>query len=119
MPHLKTTAAAALAVLALSGAGPATAAIASSAAAAPDTMVVRLHGLDLRSEIGAQMALNRIVRASDRFCGWYDVRDVARTQAYRACAAGMTEAAVKTLDSPRVTALHGGRSQILLARRGR
>jgi UrcA family protein len=91
-----------------------------AAAARPypeDAMVVRLSGLNLRSDAGAQAALKRIERTADTWCGWVDIRDVARAQAHKACSAGMTAAAVKALDAPRVTWLHDARPGILLARR--
>lgn len=110
MPFLKTSAAA-LAVLALCGGG------AVAKPYAPETMVVRLSGLDLESDAGAAIALHRIERSAVRFCGWADARDIRRSQLQKACVAGMTQAGVKTLDAPRVTSLYDARPPILLARR--
>lgn len=111
MTLLKTSAAICAALAATCGG------VAAAKTYPENAMVVRFAELDLRSEAGAQAALKRIERAAGAYCGWVDGRDVARVQAHRACSAGMTEAAVKALDAPRVTWLHDARPRILLARR--
>lgn len=113
MTLLKTSAAVA-AVLVVTCGG-----VAAAKTHPEDSMVVRLSGLDLGSEAGAQAALRRIDRASQTYCGWADTRNILRNQYYRACVTGMKDAAVKTLDAPRVTALHDQTPRILLARRDR
>lgn len=83
------------------------------------TMSVAIGGIDLRSESGAKVALNRIRIAADRFCD-DGSRELVRRVEIARCRAAMMYRAVSKLDAPLVTARYegaGGAPIIQLARR--
>jgi len=89
---------------------------ASGAAAAEDaTMRVRVGDLNVRSEAGAQAALGRIQVAAATFCGGRDARDLTTVAQQRACVDRMTGKAVDALSAPKVSALSGRSSALVLA----
>ncbi|MFC3069150.1 UrcA family protein [Phenylobacterium soli] len=92
-----------------------------TAAAAQDvgTMKVVVGGLDLRSDAGAKLALDRIRIAADRFCD-DGSRELSRRAEIAKCRAAMTYRGVTKLDAPLVTARYegtGASPAIQLARR--
>ena len=102
-----------------------TLACAAQAGPAPTTdpdgasMKVSVADLDLRNDAGAQAALHRIQAASKFVCGGEpDGRLLQQRSNYIACVAVTTDRAVKSLASPRVTALYSGsgRSIALVSR---
>lgn len=82
-----------------------------------DAMIVRLQGLDLQSEPGAEIALRRVKNAAVAFCGAPARRFVDKR--VRACREEMMGKAVHKLDAPVVTALYETRqgTRTLLASR--
>jgi UrcA family protein len=91
---------------------------ASGAANAQDeTMKVRIGDLNVQSDAGAQAAFARIRVASARFCGGEGSLDLAVKAAQRACVDTMSSKAVDSLNAPKVTALSGRQSGIVLAHR--
>lgn len=82
-----------------------------------DRMIVRLTGLQLDGDGGAQIALKRIENAAATFCPAPAQRFFDRDNAQ--CRAEMTVRAVDQLNAPLVTALYQTRSasRILLASR--
>ena len=82
---------------------------------------VSLAGVDLGSDQGAKVALQRIQRAARRVCSEDpSTRDVDLTSPYVTCLQATVDHAVSVLGSPRVTALNAarhGRSTVLAANR--
>jgi len=79
------------------------------AASNPDTHLtkVSLAGVDLGSEAGAKVALQRIRNAARRVCSEDpDTRDLDLTSPYVTCLNATVDHAVGVLDNPRVTALN-------------
>jgi UrcA family protein len=91
------------------------------AADAPDQMKVKVGDLNLRSDVGAHSALNRIRAATRDFCSLQPGSLALAQQAEaRKCDARMTYMAVRKLDAPMVTAAYEGSTSqptILLATR--
>jgi UrcA family protein len=71
-----------------------------------DSMVVKLVGINLSAETGAQVALQRIRLAARQFCGPDERRGIGEMALVMKCRADMTEKAISQLDAARVTALH-------------
>lgn len=88
---------------------------AAHAASGPDLMVVRVGDLNTGSQKGAQIALRRIKRAAETFCG-AGSRELGAYAKGKACEKRMTEQAVAALNAPMVTALNSHSRPILLAR---
>ncbi len=73
------------------------------------SLVVSHADIDLRSEAGAAIMLQRLERASRRVCdGGPRRRPLAEIRQIRACRTETLENAVNALDAPLVTALHHG-----------
>ena len=69
---------------------------------------IQVGDLDLRSELGAKAALQRIAFAAKGVCGGKpDIRLLAETAAYRACMKATVDRTVTSLGAPLVTALNG------------
>jgi UrcA family protein len=91
------------------------AALATSAAAAPAapagdrvSIAVRVADLDIQSDAGARIALQRIRKAAREICGEEpDIRDLARQPLVKACMRDTVNAAVASADSPALTTLAG------------
>jgi UrcA family protein len=89
---------------------------ASGAANAQDeTMRVRIGDLNVQSDAGAAAAFTRIQAASAKFCGGEGSLSLAVIAAQRACVDRMSSKAVDSLNAPKVTALSGHQSGIVLA----
>lgn len=82
---------------------------------------VSLAGVDLGSDDGAKVALQRIQRAARRVCSEDpNIRDLDLTSPYVTCLKATVDHAVGVLDSPRVTALnaaHGKAPTVMAANR--
>lgn len=77
---------------------------------APDGLSqrVRVADLDLRSEAGARVALQRIRQAADVVCGGEpDGRELARYSAFQTCVRTAVNRTVAQSDSPALAALNG------------
>jgi UrcA family protein len=91
----------------------AAAALASSAAAAqaaePErlSVPVKVGDLNLRSEDGARVALNRIHRAAATICGETDSKQLARQAMIDACVRDAVNTTVAQAHSPALAALNG------------
>jgi UrcA family protein len=92
---------------------------ASVASAEDGTMSVRVGDLNVQSDAGAKAALSRIQVAARSFCGGDGSRDLGVIAEQRACVWRMTGKAVDSLGAPKVTALNGRSSTIVLASRAR
>jgi UrcA family protein len=89
---------------------------ASGVASAEDgTMRVRVGDLNVRTDAGAQAALGRIRFAAENFCGARNPYDLSASAQQRACFERMTGKAVDALNAPKVSALSGRSSAIVLA----
>jgi UrcA family protein len=88
---------------------------AGSAQAQNDVMVVRVGDLNVASQQGAQVALQRIKSAASQFCGGEGSRDLGRIAEHRSCETRMIGKAVRSLDAPVVTALYAPSSNFRLA----
>lgn len=100
--------------------------LAASALAAspdPDTVSVKVSigDLNLASQVGAAVALQRIHNAATSICGPAPYGpDLQRTGDYQACMDAVVDHAVSTLGAPLVTALranHGQRPTVQTASR--
>jgi UrcA family protein len=85
---------------------------ATAAAAAPETetvsITVRVADLDLQSDAGARVALQRIRHAAYVVCGEEpDARDLTRQAMVRACVRDAANRTVASADSPALAALNG------------
>ncbi|MDB5448698.1 MAG: hypothetical protein JWQ97_4015 [Phenylobacterium sp.] len=85
---------------------------ATAAVAAPPpeqaSVVVRTSDLDLRSDAGAGIALQRIRAAARAVCGEEpDLRQLGRQALIRACVRGAVDRTVASAHSPRLAALNG------------
>jgi UrcA family protein len=95
----------------------------AQAASNPDEHAtkVSLAGVDLGSEDGAKVVLQRIRNAARRVCSEDpNIRDLDLTYPYVACLNATVDHAVGVLDNPRVTALnatHGKASTRMAANR--
>lgn len=82
---------------------------------------VNVAGLDLRSEAGARVALQRVDRAAAEICGAEpDIRLLARAALYRACVRKAVEAAVASAGVPMLSELEaakGGKTTVLASGR--
>jgi UrcA family protein len=79
---------------------------------------VSLADVDLGSEAGAKVALQRIRNAARRVCSEDpNIRDVDLTSPYVTCLTATVDHAVGVLDNPRVTALNAthGKAPTLMA----
>jgi UrcA family protein len=75
---------------------------------APISVTVGYGDLNLASEAGAKAMVIRIQSAARRACGDApDFRDLSRVAFYARCRSDTVARAVRTLDSPLVTALAG------------
>lgn len=81
-------------------------ALVSGAAAQEATMVVKVSDLNLKTETGAGIALQRIRLAARGFCDSADIRDLGRSALVEACRQDMTDKAVSRLGAPVLTALY-------------
>jgi UrcA family protein len=111
----------AVAVSALAILGFATGVRAASPSDSP-SIKVSLTGVDLGSQDGAKVALQRISRAAQRVCGEDPtIRTLDLTYPYVTCVNATVDHAVGVLDSPRVTALnaaaHGKALTVVAANR--
>jgi UrcA family protein len=67
--------------------------------------------LNLANRAGAAAMLNRIKQAAVRVCGGTpSTQDMSARREFRACIERATADAVRQLNAPLVTAMHGGRS---------
>lgn len=85
---------------------------ASGAHAGPnaDAVSVRVQtaGLNLGSESGARIALNRVRQAADQICGGRpDPRALGDFAAYRTCLSTTVDTAVASVNAPVLAALNG------------
>ena len=97
----------------------ATAALAiASPAASEDAMIVKLVGVNLDTDAGAQVALQRIRFAAREFCGPDFRKGLADQILTTKCQAEMTEKAIRQLNATRVTALHRRNEALRLAQLG-
>jgi UrcA family protein len=93
--------------LALAGFGVSAQAAPASASIDAPTARVSLTGVDLSSQAGAAIALQRIQRAASAICGGEpSPREMDRTGAYRVCVRQTLNDAVAQLGSPTVSALN-------------
>ena len=93
--------------------------LASGAASAQSAqMIVRVGDLNLSTQQGAAVALQRIDTAAVQFCGGEPQREIGRLFEQHKCIARMTDMAVQKLDSVRVTQLHSPQSTIVVASGG-
>jgi UrcA family protein len=85
---------------------------AAAAHAAPDadtvSVKVRTAGLNLASDPGARIALNRVHQAADKICGGRpDSRALGELATYRACLKTTVDSAVASTNAPTLQALNG------------
>ena len=74
-------------------------------------VIVPTTGLNLRSEHGAQVALQRVHNAAHEVCGVQpDIRDIGPYEAYDACLKTTVDRAVVTSGSPTMALLNGAAS---------
>jgi UrcA family protein len=67
-------------------------------------MKVNSAGIDLNSDVGAQVMFNRLTIAAAQVCGGADAEfDALRTVVYRACYKETLSNAVRSLNAPMVT----------------
>jgi UrcA family protein len=79
---------------------------------------VRVSDLDLSTEAGAAQLISRIHRAAERVCGMNSGgHDFAlmSSRSYRTCVREAAADAVAKVNSPVVTALHGGKTSLEIA----
>jgi UrcA family protein len=108
------TALAAVAVLGFS--------VAAHAAPVQDTVSVKVSvaGVDLSSEAGAKVALQRIHVAATTICGDQpEARQFADAARYKSCMKAATDSGVASLGSSMVTALYKGDTSTEVASSGR
>lgn len=75
--------------------------------------------LDIEVDSGAEVLLSRIERAAERACGANQGRrPLSQRAASRACVQQAVDQAVSTIDAPRLTALHFGASNQVVAALG-
>lgn len=75
--------------------------------------------LDIEVDSGAEVLLSRIERAAERACGANQGRrPLSERAASRACVQQAVDQAVSTIDAPRLTALHFGASNRVVAALG-
>ena len=81
----------------------------ATAAAQPERMSVpvKVGDLDIRSEAGAKVALNRIRRAAVTICGETDSKQLARQALIDACIRDSVNTTVAQAGSPALAALNG------------
>jgi UrcA family protein len=105
--HILTTFAAAFAALGV------TVAAAQAQPPAPEMSVrVDVADLNMQSEAGARLTLQRIENAAAAICGREeDIRLLGRAAMQRACVRKTVQAAVGSVDSPRLTEASGRTSQ--------
>jgi UrcA family protein len=90
-------------------------AAAGAASAQDGTMSVRVGDLNVQSDAGAKAAFSRIRVAAAQFCGGEGARDLGTIAQQRACVDRMSGKAVDSLAAPKVTALSGHSSSVVLA----
>jgi len=82
-----------------------------------DTVSIKVSvgDLNISSEAGAKVALERIRVAARSICGPAPSAALPRTMDYAPCVRNITDRAVASLDSPLVTALNGAPAPAKLA----
>jgi len=74
------------------------------------TMRIRVGDLDPGHAEGAAVLLNRVMWSAAIACGPLPTAGVSAKLAFRACVRANTQAALKAVNEPRVTALYNARS---------
>jgi UrcA family protein len=94
--------------------------VSTASAATPSTdtvsVTVSYEGLDLNSDAGARIMLQRIAHAAGEVCGSQpDTRLLDQTHAYKSCMTSVTNRAVDKLGSAKVSVFAGRSSPTTMA----